>query len=271
MMLYADGELNAADEKDLMAFINAHPELKKELAAYGRTRLVADDTQVYEHKSTLLKPQPAKRISLVQWSRYGMAAGIAAVIILSVLKLSQQGRKAETVATKTPTTRPKNAEPMEHKASSATKDTNAVNLRAIATATSPKSPAAVQHKPLIAAKTQPAVKKKAEPVTGQQLASREKDNVDRMPVVVPMPVPARHDTSARTIEIPSVAFVVTEGEQDKTSLLDKLPIEDTKKEGLETAAGAISNVYQKAVTVKDNILGKNFSVKVEKRKLTISF
>ena len=39
MILHADGELQPAEEQELMAFLDAHPELKAEMTAYDLTRL----------------------------------------------------------------------------------------------------------------------------------------------------------------------------------------------------------------------------------------
>ena len=47
IMMHADGELTPAEENALMAFVNEHPELKKELAAYELTRMTPDTTQEF--------------------------------------------------------------------------------------------------------------------------------------------------------------------------------------------------------------------------------
>lgn len=80
MMLYADKELNTAEEQALLAFVEEHPELKTELNAYLSTQLYADTTIVFEDKEILLK-KPAKGIVLLHnWKFYAAAA--CALILL---------------------------------------------------------------------------------------------------------------------------------------------------------------------------------------------
>src|SRR5437762_2829903 len=91
MIMHADGELQVAEERALMAFVEAHPELKSELAAFDTIRFTPDTTQVYADKAALLQPIPAKRvIAFPVWQRYSVAAGIAAIIFISVLKFMEQ-------------------------------------------------------------------------------------------------------------------------------------------------------------------------------------
>ncbi len=74
MMLYADRELNEAEEKALLAYVLKHPELDAELNAYTATQLQPDNTLVFENKEELLQ-KPAKRIALVRnWKFYAAAA-----------------------------------------------------------------------------------------------------------------------------------------------------------------------------------------------------
>ena len=74
MMLYADKELNEAEEKALLAFVAKHPELGTELKAYTATQLQPDNAIVFGEKDTLLK-KPAKRIALLyNWKFYATAA-----------------------------------------------------------------------------------------------------------------------------------------------------------------------------------------------------
>ena len=85
--MHADGELQPTEEQELMSFVDAHPELKSELALYNRTRLPADDTIVYAHKDSLLRDEtPTRIIAFPLWKRYAIAAGIAALLFVSFFK-----------------------------------------------------------------------------------------------------------------------------------------------------------------------------------------
>jgi len=54
MMMYADGELNEAETKALMDFVDANPELAKELEAYSATKLVPD-TELTRREVQIIK------------------------------------------------------------------------------------------------------------------------------------------------------------------------------------------------------------------------
>jgi hypothetical protein len=54
-MLYADGELSAADRKEVEAFIAANPDMHDELALFQQFKLQPDATIVFDNKASLLK------------------------------------------------------------------------------------------------------------------------------------------------------------------------------------------------------------------------
>src|ERR1035437_4860442 len=109
MMMHADGELRSDEEQELLAFVNKHPQLKKEMAVYELTRLTPDTTQVFAHKNSLLKPVTTKKtIAFPQWRKYSIAAGIAALIFISLFKYMTNNKvvvevaKTDTVKYQTP-------------------------------------------------------------------------------------------------------------------------------------------------------------------------
>lgn len=87
MLMDADGELNAAEKKELLAFISQHPELQKEYDMYMATHIAPDMDITYAHTAQLLKPEPsAKAIGFRSWWAYSAAAGIAALLGVWLLK-----------------------------------------------------------------------------------------------------------------------------------------------------------------------------------------
>lgn len=83
MLLYADGELKPEEEQELLAFVAANPELEAELKAYAATRLLPDESIVFDNKESLLKTaEPARRIALGNWKMYAAAACVLLVAIL---------------------------------------------------------------------------------------------------------------------------------------------------------------------------------------------
>ena len=77
---YVDGELNEAETKALLLFLEAHPELKDELSAFESTKLQPDSTVVFENKKTLLKKEATTLISFNNWKTLSAAAGLALLL-----------------------------------------------------------------------------------------------------------------------------------------------------------------------------------------------
>jgi anti-sigma factor RsiW len=55
LLSYIDGELNAAEQQALEAFLKKHPHLQQELDTWQATRLTASDTPQFEHKEMLYR------------------------------------------------------------------------------------------------------------------------------------------------------------------------------------------------------------------------
>lgn len=77
---YVDGELKEAQIKELFQFLEAHPELKEELAVFEATKLQPDLSLVFESKNVLQKNEGAVVISLFNWKTLSAAAGIALLL-----------------------------------------------------------------------------------------------------------------------------------------------------------------------------------------------
>ena len=83
MLLYADRELKPEQEKALLDFVAAHPELKQELEAYAATRLQPEDGMVFTGKDALIKTEPGgKTMWLGGWKAYAAAASVILFIVL---------------------------------------------------------------------------------------------------------------------------------------------------------------------------------------------
>ena len=81
------------------------------------------------------------------------------------------------------------------------------------------------------------------------------------------------DFSAPAVtNLPSVAInIYEEDETTGNSLIDKLPIDELKKKGIESVATAMANGYDKVNAIRQEISGSVISLKIEKRKLVVSF
>lgn len=268
IMMHADGELQPHEENALMAFINEHPELRKELIAYEHTRLVPDTTQVFANKDSLLKKEPAaKLIALPQWRRYSIAAGVAAIIFISLFKVMSD-KKIEGTIARIDTVRPE--APLQQPIA-------------------PEKVIAAPPQEMIAKQYR---KSEVKPGVIQAVVRKERSSVEKQkeevvytparPVadrIATLPVTEMQQLKGDAVELKPVAVqdepiayaLASNSTSDKESFLDRLPIDEIKKAGIENMASAISDKYQQINTVKQNLLDKSLSIKVEKRKLVISF
>lgn len=79
-VLYADGELNAAERKEVENFIEKHPLKQAELLLLQRAILQADHSIVFAGKTALYKTEKtAVRVIAFQWRRMVAAASIIAI------------------------------------------------------------------------------------------------------------------------------------------------------------------------------------------------
>jgi hypothetical protein len=273
MTMHMDGELNAAEEKALMAFVNAHPELKQEMAAYERTRLAPDETQVCAHKEQLLKKEPGRRIGLITWGKYGIAAGVAAIIAATVFNYRQENRKTGTIATNTPSINKfkitnEAVNPIQPAVIDTTARRPLNNSKPAAAIASTGNP----HKRANATRIKRAPVQKQPAGAIKEEKGLEQIAINRLPIVPAAALPYEKSLE-ETPQLADVPVVTTETASDgqKKTFWDSLPIEDTKKEGLKYTAAAIAETLKDMNDLKKDILQKNFTVKVEKRKLIISF
>ena len=274
MMLYADGELTPHEAQELMAFVNKHTELKKELAVYELSRLTPDTTQVFADKNSLLKPVSKKStIAFPQWGRYSIAAGVAALIFISLFKYMHKDNQIVEFA-KTDTVKPqpnlvavppvvvKNTGEGQNSSAVTKQDTNIVKSIVHA-----DSRVAIVHKV-----TKEHIKQNGtEPM---QPVIKDAISISELSLAEIKEIPHNNDkTEPRPVKEIPVLTVQYSNEEAKKTLWDKLPMDDIKKKQIENIAGVVSDVYNEVNTAKQNLYDKSITidVKVEKRKLIISF
>lgn len=83
MIDYIEGNLSPEQQKELQEFLVFHPELQKELEAFGMTKLEPDMTVVFADKASLKREEKAGRvITMYSWIRY--TAAVAAVLTVFI-------------------------------------------------------------------------------------------------------------------------------------------------------------------------------------------
>jgi hypothetical protein len=263
MLLHADGELEVAEERELMAFVAQHPELRGELELYATVKLTPDTTVVYADKAALLKPVPAKKVMVFpMWQRYSIAAGVAAILFLSVWKFREAGVEQPVV-----------------------EQTNTVSIPAAVKpqpATVPEAPIAApaqvkQQEIAVATKHEAPVK--IDRVKNEVVAAPKALEVvaikEQLEELVPveakvMPVESTPVERMALNNVPALNKI--DNREARKTLLEALPIEDIKKEGISDMANALALTYRKMSALKHTITDeKNITVRIEKNQLKLSF
>ena len=292
MIMHADGELQPHEEKALEDFLNDHPLLKNELANYERTRLTPDTTIVYNQKNSLLKTGSNRRtISLSNWRTYAIAAGIAALIVFSMAIFRDNntinsipvvavrdtviGTPVNKVASKKDDSSQLAGITPEDVHSAALPDTGhhedapsvKENIAVSVTHKAPEKTANIKHKNNAEGqKEKEMLNERNTMLALSPLNSRE---LQKLPVNISIP------EKAKTVDIPDYTVAVNNNtpveEAPEESWVDKLPVSDTKKKEISEVANAISQGYEKLTSFKESISERSVTVKIQKKKLLISF
>lgn len=281
MMMHADGELKPAEEQALMNFVFEHPELQNELVAYTMTKMTPDNTLTYTQKATLTKPEyTTKIVPFINWKRSAIAAGVAALVCLSLYKFAVQPNDTTDVAG---INNPINTTIVNNTNNNTNNNSAANDEKTIATVTNTtpyiatindKVATLPTRKTEILAKstqTPVSIKKDKEITTALAINALNKDDIDKIePIYATLSTDEKNNFSVAVTKLPDVA-IYTDNEQTTQSFLDKLPIDELKKEGMENVASALASGYDKVNAIRHSISATSISLKLQNKKLTVSF
>jgi len=288
LILQADGELSPHEEQELLAFLDRNPQLKSEMATYESARLLPDLSIQYGNKKALIKPESGTRfIGLINWRSYGIAAGIALLIIISGLVFNKAGKNgtdnnntalnnpienhanpiAPQITTLSPSVTPSPHTPQKTIArvpGSATgiQKVNPVQNNIYAATVPSKTPKHLHKEPV----------NNYLPQHGREVM----DAVSSLPVAVLNEMPLR-ETKDKNLSIPPINTslpqfaAVAENTGNKRSFIEKLPVDDVKKQGLEKLANSIGNTLDQIGSIKQEIKDNSITLEIRNRKLVISF
>lgn len=282
IMMQADGELQPHEEQALQVFLNDHPKLKAEMALYETVRLTPDHSLVYGQKESLMKPLPEKKvIAMPRFRTYAIAAGVAAIVVITLLGIQQAGNdnnnsvaKVETTTTQQHTTQAPIASNIPAPAASATDNSNTTGQQTTTNQIQVVKTQAVAHHnintknsglPTTTAKTNnnaiAAASSRHQEMSSQQLADMK-------------PLPVTHK-EPEALQLASVAEYTQPNieTEAKPTWFDKLPIEEQKKKNLNNVAMAIANGCEQISELKENISkrSRGVSFKVQHKNLIVSF
>lgn len=269
--MHADGELTPDQEQKLMSFLFDHPELQSELTAFSMSKMIPDTTIVYTAKDELLKPTGDKKvIAFPSWQRYAVAAGVAAVFFISFYRftgnIQDNAGTGAAVANPTPApTAPIPANPIQAPAVQ-TKNETAPATPQLAAATTTKK-TRTHNTPVTPAHHEPTENNTAAP-SGFAVATTNIEPLSTDGIRISNETPEIIATAVTNVP---VAAININNDNYRETLLDKLPLTDTKKEGMKNVATALASGYDRVNAIRQDITGSSITLKVEKRKLIVSF
>jgi len=239
---------------------------------------------VYADKQTLVKPVPAKRtIALLTWRNAAVAAGVAAIIVFYFLKFNAGNVAEQNNYVKTNKVPDTIVKPVNNgQTTVVTNVPPTIQKNVIASRQSEQKDAVKEAKSTKREANAPAIahqhmerynKAAAIPDTEQPQMANSSERLDAIPVVNNKELPAKPQQRELAViqAVPVAAIAVTE---THTSFWDKLPLDEANKQeimNIKNAGTAVAAVYDKVEEIKQQIHNTTVSVRIEKRKLIVSF
>ncbi len=274
IIMHADGELQPAEVQELKAFLDAHPELSGELKAYEVARFVPDEAVVYSGKDSLLRSDPSTRIiAFPQWRKYAIAAGIAALAYVSFYKYNDMDRNDNEVV-KIDTVKPAIPQPQNHVPvqSPVTPVQSSQNV-AVAPVRSGQAISEAPHAPVTpAVRRIHSVSRKQEAIMVSKKIVLPQTEIGAVAVTNESELwpKAQREQPVAIINEP-VSFIDAERSVAKRSLWDMLPIDEDRKKNMEHLAGAVADIYNGISKTKQRLEETRLSIRIEDKKLKLSF
>lgn len=272
MVMQADGELSQAQEQELMNFLFEHPELQAELTTFTMLKLKPDSELVYNRKEELLKPVAGGLVmKLNSWRQYAVAAGILLLMTIGGYNafVNQDVDNSLAASSNNTTKKPISSKIQSQIASvkdAAVQDDK--NIVAPNNNHSISAPIAV----LKSKNLHVAVNNERKIEVHENEAFPKPDIIGLEPIDAPSAKALAVNVIDENPIIGEVSISSGYAENEtKQGFLDKLPISELKKGGLREVAQSITNSYEKVNVARQEIYATDISVKIEKRKIVLSF
>ncbi|RYE25790.1 MAG: hypothetical protein EOP51_02910 [Sphingobacteriales bacterium] len=265
MLLYADGELNEAEEQELLAFVAQHPQLQEELKAYTATKLLPDTEMVYEGKNELMKSEPVKRtIAFDRRWIYTAAAACVAMILFFVFN-NKENNNEPVVAKHTTEKTNRERRPVQP-ADTEEFHSTPVDPITVKQITAPQRVMVAQHN-TAKEQTEPQ-QAPQETVIAKQDAPKPVVKENTQPIVIPqtkteeeqLPVVVHNEPQHNKQQEPSAP-------REKDNLLEI--IDRDRFEGAKMIAQAFDDKIEKVKNIKKQLKDTDVALKIGKREFLI--
>ncbi len=276
MILHADGELQPAEEQELMAFLDIYPEMKNEMIAYGLTHLSPDENIIYAEKESLLKKEPKRTIIFPQWRKYAIAAGIAALICISFFTYrainsdTVEIARVDTAKASLPASKNYRQQQIQPKPQQAPQSIVVAPALAHPGKVTPARhhdlPAVTTHKKQAVnakQKDDALVNNSTSAINhGTEISSLSTTNTKQLPSEIA-------HVSPHTIAVPACEIAITD-KPAKRSFIDRLPIDEANKRQLKTIAHIASSASRSVNKVKEELDGNAITLNINNNSVHIS-
>lgn len=272
MVMQADGELNQAQEQELMNFLFEHPELQAELTTFTMLKLKPDNELVYSRKAQILKPVAGGLVmKLNSWKQYAVAAGIALLMTIGGYNVIVSQNSDNVQLANANRTSKQTIATNIHSQVASTKDTQAQNANInVASQVNQSNNTAIA---ILKSKNERAAIANEHKVEAQDNEAISKPDIiafEHIDAPATKALAINMSNDKPIIEEVSIGYEFADN-NTKQGFLDKLPISELKKGGLREVAASLTSGYEKVHAAKQEIYATDISVKIEKRKIVVSF
>lgn len=264
LMLYIDGELAGDELEEFERFLAENPHLNNELEQYQLTKMAPDMTVFFQAKATLLQPE-TKVVPLFSFNRFRLAAalvlllGVSAVVMLvnrpqevQYVAVAPVPSKATKAATMPVNSKVETAiTPLQHTAATTVVPRQVQQRNARPTSQTFAVVNPVQHLAPATAATASLVMFKAQLQQMQPVAVAK--GIDTLTVAA----------------IP--AYQMASNTEDRKNWLDRLPLDDLKRQQIDELGNSLTQGYSKVGKFKNARPELSVLVKLEKKKIIVSF
>lgn len=272
MVMQADGELNQAQEQELMNFLFEHPELQAELTTFTMLKLKPDNEIVYSKKAQILKPVAGGLVmKLNNWKQYAVAAGIALLMTIGGYNVIVSQNSDNVQLANANRTSKRTIATNIHSQVASIKDIKVQDVNINAAPQVNKS----NNTPVAVLKSK---NERFAIANDHKVEAKDNDAFSKPDMITFEPIDAPA-TKALAINMSNDNPMIEEvsigsgfaDNNNKQGFLDKLPISELKKGGLREVAASLTSGYEKVHAAKEEIYATDISVKFEKRKIVVSF
>ena len=273
IMLYVDDELPTAETKELMDFLEKHPDLKKELEAYQKTKLPMAAELVFADKNKLIKQQ-VRRINLNRWLVYGAAASVVLLIGLATIKwmnnpddhIPNSELEVANNRTEIPDSKPQipNAQ-LAQKTPAVTPSTREEEQDEVKKS-NPKSKIQNPNTQVAKSKVQPINQPTNQPAPQNPIIIENKE---------PQIAEAKEEPNEKVEPIlnknsdPKIAKAEEKPQKKKRGLLAMLPFSSEKKQGFNHLKNNVEGKVETVKNINEAIKNTSFEVKLGNKELLV--